>query len=458
MVRLIIVYLHHEKENIEDMKPQFLVGAVSSDSGKTLFVMGLLRLLRKRDLKVQSYKTGPNFMDAQLHALANGVESVNLDSFLSSRTRLQLLYNTYGEKADICITEGSAALFDGYKRLHGSNAELAQILSTPVVLIVNARSAAYSLAPILYGFKNFISSVHFVGVVFNQVSSPLHYSYLKDACNDAGLQCLGYIPYDETLRLPACHTSLTQTVKVELESVIEKVASYINEHVDVDRILKLSTRIFPCPYTLPYTSDIETEGPFIPTHRRLKIAIARDAAFNFIYKENLDCLSREGNVQFFSPLYSNELPDADFIYLPGGYPELFARQLHRRKSFLQQLKTYVERGGKVWAEGGGMILLSRSLTIREGGSSYEMSGALPIDCTMIDTKLQSGYRCTKIGSSLLNGHEFRYFRVALSGQLQTIPVFNIKGIETHSPMYRYKNVIAGCVHWEWGRLGLGNFF
>lgn len=440
------------------MKPQFLVGAVSSSSGKTLFMTGLLRLLKKRGLKVQSYKTGPNFLEAQLHALANGVESVNLDSFLCSRTRLQFLYNTYGERAEVCMIEGSAALFDGYKRIHGSNAELAQIVSTPVVLIVNARSAAYSLAPILYGFKNFNSSVYFVGVVFNQVSSPLHYSYLKDACNDAGLQCLGYIPYDESLRLPNCHTALTQTLKVELEEIIEKVAFYISEHVDVERILKLSTRIFPCPYTLPYTSDIEAEGVFMPAHHKLRIAVARDAAFNFIYKENLDCLSREGSIQYFSPLYSNELPDVDLLYLPGGYPELFARQIHRRKLFLQQLKTYVERGGRVWAEGGGMILLARSLTIRDGGSAYEMSGVLPIDCTMVDTKLQSGYRCTKFGTSLLNGHEFRFFGVSQSGTVGVIPVFNAKGIETSTPMFRYKNVIAGCVHWDWGRVGLSCFF
>ena len=440
------------------MKSQFLIGAVSSGSGKTLFAMGLLRLLKNRRLKVQPFKCGPNFMDAQLHYLAGGVDSINLDGIMASRTRLQSVYNSYGEKADVCITEGSAALFDGYKRAFGSSAELSQVLSIPIVLIVNARSAAYSVAPILYGFKHFNPSVHIVAVIFNEVSSPAHFSCLKAACNDAGLQCLGYIPYDESLKLPVGHTALTQSVKQELEETTEKVAGYISQYVDVERLIKFTTRIFPCPYTLPYTSDVEVESIPYPASSRFKIAVARDAAFNFIYKENLDCLSQEGSVQFFSPLYSNELPDADLIYLPGGYPELFARQLHRRKAFLQQLQAYVERGGKVWAEGGGMLLLARSLTIREGGSAYEMSGALPIDCSMVDTKLQTGYRCTMIGNTLMKGHEFRYYGVNSDESVKKIQVLTVRGIEIDSPLYRYKNVIAGCTHWEWGRFGLRRFF
>lgn len=445
------------------MKPQFLIGAVSSGSGKTLFTMGLLRMLNNHNLKVQPFKCGPNFMDAQLHYLASGVDSINLDLFMASRARLQVVYNSYGEKADVCVMEGAAALFDGYRRTYASSADLSQILSIPVVLIVNARFAAYSVAPILYGFKHFNPAVRIVGVIFNQVSSPNHFSCLKRACNDAGFQCLGYIPYDESLKLPVGHVALTQSVKQELEVMIDKMACYIEEHVDVDRLIKSTTRIFPCPYSLPYTSDIESGDFPFPINSRQRIAVARDAAFNFIYKENLDCLSREGNVQFFSPLYSNELPQADLIYLPGGYPELFARQLHRRKAFLRQLYEYVERGGKVWAEGGGMLLLARSLTVREGGSAYEMSGALPLDCTMVDTKLQFGHRCTRIGNNMLNGHEFRYYGLTPTESdsefpMNKIQVLNVRGIEIPTPFYRYKNVIAGTTHWLWGRIGLSQLF
>ena len=440
------------------MKPQFLIGSVSSGGGKTLFAMGLLRVLKNRGMRVQSFKMGPNFMDVQLHTLAGGTEAINLDLFLSSRTRLQALYNFYGEKSEACIVEGSAALFDGYRRMNGSSAQLSQVLSMPVILVVNARSASYSVAPILFGFKHFNPAVKIAGVVFNQVSSELHYSYLKDACNDAGLQYLGYIPYDEALQLPGRHTSLTQSLRADLDSVIDKVSMYISQHVDVDRIMKIATRIFPCPYTLPYTSELETEVISSLWGKKMRIAVARDAAFNFIYKENLDYLSSEGIVQFFSPLYSNDLPEADLIYLPGGYPELFARQLHRRKNFLTQLRAYVERGGKVWAEGGGLVLLSQSLTIREGGTAYEMSGALSLECSMVGARLTSGYRSAKIGSNLLNGHEFRYYSVSPTDSISKIQVFNVKGVEMDTPLYRYKNVIAGCTHWEWSRVGLTHLF
>ena len=451
------------------MKPQFLIGSVSTGGGKTIFAMGLLRLFKKRHVRVQSFKSGPNFMDVQLHSMAGISEAINLDSFLASRTRLQSLYNSYGEGADVCFIEGSAALFDGYKRMHGSSAELSQVLSVPVVLVVNARSASYSLAPVLYGFKRFNSNVNIVGVVFNQVSSTVHYSYLKDACNDAGLQCFGFIPYDESLQLPAAHTALTHGVKAGLDKVVEKASNYIANFVDVESLLKHTTRIFPCPYTLPYTSDIDTENMPFSMDRQIRIGVARDAAFNFIYKENLDCLNQEGRIQYFSPLYSNELPNVDLIYLPGGYPELFARQLHRRKAFLTQLRDYVEDGGKIWAEGGAIALLSRTLTIRSG-TAYEMSGALPLECSMVDTRLRSGYRCTKIGNSQLNGHEFRYLSVtpveissdtltvADTAALSAIKVFNVKGVELDTPLYRYKNVIAGCTHWEWARVGLSQLF
>ena len=455
--RISCIFALLKREN-ENMKPQFLIGAVNSGSGKTVLAMGLLRLLKSRKLKVQPFKCGPNFMDVQLHALAGGTDSINLDAFMASRTRLQSIYNTYGEKSDVCITEGTAALFDGYKRMLGSSAELSQVLSIPVILVVNARSISYSVAPILFGFKNFNPSVHVAGVIFNQVSSSVHYSYLREACHDVGLQCLGYIPYDEKLRLPSGHTALTQPIKAELEEIIEKVAYYISQYVDVEKLLKLCTRIFPCPYTLPYTSDIEAGNEPLLAGSRIKIAVARDSAFNFIYKENLDHLYRDGNVQFFSPLYANELPKVDLIYLPGGYPELFARQLHRRKNFLQQLRNYVENGGKVWAEGGGMVLLAKSLTTREGGTAYEMSGVLPIECSMIDTKLQSGYRCARIGNTMLDGYEFRYFNVESTSCLHKIKVFSVKGVEMETPFYRYKNVIAGTTHWGWGRDGLLSLF
>ena len=409
------------------MKPQFLIGGATSGSGKTVFALGLLRALRKRGIKVQPYKCGPGFMDTQLHAISAGVDSVNLDSWFAGRTHLQYVYNKYGEKADVCMIEGNSALFDGYKRMQGSSAEMAQVVSVPVILVVNARSAAYSVAPMLYGYKLFRPQVKIVGVVFTHVSSLTHFSYLKDACNDAGLNCLGYIPFDESLKLPQRHTALTQSVRSEIEEVSEKAAMYVEQNIDLDCILKMCTRIFPCKYTLPYTSDVEETGINYAMHKSLKIAVARDSAFNLLYKENIDRLSAIGHVTYFSPLYSNNLPEADIIYIPGGFPEMFARQLHRRKTLMKQLKDYADKGGKIIAEGGGMVLLSRSLTVREGGSAYEMSGVLPFGCTMIDSHLHTGYRIIEMSDKSLRGHEFRFLSIdtensQLPSDIRIVPV------------------------------------
>ena len=404
------------------MKPQFLIGGATSGSGKTVFALGLLRALRKRGIKVQPYKCGPGFMDTQLHAISAGVDSVNLDSWFAGRTHLQYVYNKYGEKADVCMIEGNSA---------------------------------YSVAPMLYGYKLFRPQVKIIGVVFTHVSSLTHFSYLKDACNDTGLNSLGYIPFDESLKLPQRHTALTQSVRSEIEEVSEKAAMYVEQNIDLDRILKMCTRIFPCKYTLPYTSDVEETGVNYGMHKSLKIAVARDSAFNLLYKENIDRLSAIGRVTYFSPLYSNNLPEADIIYIPGGFPEMFARQLHRRKTLMKQLKDYADKGGKIIAEGGGMVLLSRSLTVREGGSAYEMSGVLPFGCTMIDSHLHTGYRIIEMSDKSLRGHEFRFLSIdignsQLPSDIRIVPVMNTRGAEADSCIYRYRNVIAGFTHWYWG--------
>lgn len=439
------------------MKPQFLIGGATSGSGKTIFALGLLRALMKKGLKVQPYKCGPGFMDIQLHSIASGTDSVNLDSWFANRTHLQFIYNKYGEKADVCLIEGNSALFDGYKRMQGSSAEMAQLLSVPVILVVNARLAAYSFAPMLYGYRLFRPQVNIAGVVFTQVASPVHYSYLKDACNDAGLNCFGYIPFDDALRLPHRHSAITQSARSEIETLTEKTCEYVERCIDIDRILKMSTRIFPCKYTLPYTSDVEDiETNMLIQGKKIRIAVAKDSAFNFLYKENMDKLSSFGNVVFFSPLFAKDLPEADIIYIPGGFPELFARQLYRRKEFLHHLKSYADRGGKILAEGGAVALLAQTLTARDGGTPYEMSGVLPIHCFVNKSGVVSGYRMLSLDTAKLKGYESRYLSFGTADMdnsdsvISKVTVENTRGVDSGTPLFRYKNVIASFTHFYWG--------
>ena len=435
------------------MKPQLLISAITAGSGKTLFTMGLLRALKKRGLKVQPYKCGPDFIDPQLLTIASDRESINLDIWMASHTHIQHLYNKYGEQADICITEGSGGLFDGYRRIQGSSAEMASVLNLPIVLLVNARNIGYSVAPIIYGYKNFYPGINIVGVIFNQVSSPNRFAYLREACSDANVDCLGYVPNIEAIKLSSKYSAITLTNRKTLNEQAETIAEVLEKTIDINRLLNKCNRTFPCQYTLPYCSDMEPE-PFNRQIPKLKIAIARDAAFNFTYRANIDRLAQIGNIVHFSPLYGYELPEADIIYLPGGYPELFARQLHRRHQMMESIKKYAEAGGKIYAECGGMAFLGRTLKSRENGTAYPMSNILPIDFTIPNTpKLVSGYRKMTYGDIELKGYEYHYSNILqddTSNEQNLKLITNWKGTDKILPIYRYKNVIASYVHWYWG--------
>lgn len=435
------------------MKPQFLISATTANSGKTLFTMGLLRALKKRGLKVQPYKCGPDFIDSQHLSIAADNESVNLDTWLSSSTHVQHIYNKYGEQADVCITEGSGGLFDGYRRMQGSSAEMAGLLNLPIILLINARIAGYSVAPLIYGFKHFYAGVHIVGVIFNQVSSPAHYSHLREACSDTGVDCLGYLPVMEGIKFSSKHSVISLTNRRSLDEQANLIASQMEKTIDINRMLNRCNRNFPCPYTLPYSSDFECDTYTYPL-RKIKIAIARDPVFNFTYRENISRLNKLGDITHFSPLYGYELPKADLIYLPGGYPELFARQLHRRRKMMESLKEYAEAGGKILAECGGMVFLGRTLKSKENGTAYSMSNILPIDFIMPSTpKLCSGYRKTSYQGNDLKGYEFHYSTIhqeETNSMCCMTPITNLKGIEHTTPLFRYKNVIASYTHWYWG--------
>lgn len=435
------------------MKPQLLISASATGSGKTIFAMGLLRAMKRQGVKVQPYKCGPDFIDSQLMTLAADNESVNLDVWMSSHTHVQHIYNKYGELADVCIIEGSGGLFDGYRRMQGSSAEMAKSLNVPVVLLINARTVGYSIAPVIYGYKHFYSGVHIVGVVFNQVSSPAHYTILREACMDIGIDCLGYLPYSEEFKLNFKHNAMTVANRKTMNRQIDLIANQIEQSVDVCRLINRCNRNFPCQYTLPYCSDMDLEQLVDPINKK-KIAVARDSAFNFTYRENINCLSKIGELRYFSPLYSDKLPEADFVYFPGGYPELFARQLHRRQKMIDSLRSYVESGGKILAESGGMMFLGRSIKSRENGTAYPMCNIFPIDFVVPSIpRLNSGYRMANVGNTALKGHECHYSSVLRDdtpAKWRMAMITNLKNTENIMPIYRYKNVIASYVHWYFG--------
>jgi len=411
-----------------------------SGSGKTTFTMGLLRALQRQGLQVQAFKCGPDYIDTRFHSLASGRESVNLDTWLASEHHVCDLYARYGTDADVCVTEGVMGLFDGYDRMQGSSAGIACLLDIPTLLVVNARSVAYTVAAQLHGMKTFLPALRICGVVFNQVSSERHLDFLKAACADAGLPCFGALPKAPGLEVPSRHLGLTLGARQEMEAWIGRAADLVERHVDIPSLM----RAVECPFP-------EAAAPAAAPSGTWRVAVARDAAFAFMYRENLAQLARLGPICFFSPLAGDSLPEADLLYLPGGYPELFAAGLSARKELMAQIRTYVERGGRVLAECGGMIYLSQAIEGIEGGP-YPMCGVLPFSATMAGARLHLGYRRLVDASGReWRGHEFHYSDLTDSGALPSAAAqYDARGERVPTPLYRVQNVIAGYTHLYWG--------
>jgi len=425
------------------MNAQLLIGAASSGSGKTTFTLGLLRALRNRGLQVQPFKCGPDYIDTRHHREAAGKPSVNLDSFMMSEEHIRILYQGYTEDADVAVTEGVMGLFDGYDRMSGSGAEIACLLDIPVILVVNAKSTAYSVAPLIYGFKHFSQGIRIVGVVFNFVASNNHYTFLKQAAEDAGVEALGYIPKQTDIEIPSRHLGLTMDDDFAFDIFADKIATLIEQHVDIDRLLEL-TNAYSLQQDIP-VHKTEAKHPILN-----RIAVARDAAFSFAYEENIQYLRELGEVVFFSPLEDTCLPDADFVYLSGGYPELYLKELSGNISMLNSIRHYIEQGGKLLAECGGMMYLCESIADKDG-NKYPMAGIFKQSATMENMKLRLGYRLLNYNGHQIKGHEFHYS--CIIPQEHPIPsvaeALTAKGIKTDTPLYRYKNTLAGYTHLYW---------
>jgi cobyrinic acid a,c-diamide synthase len=423
------------------MSSQFLISAPSSNSGKTTLTLGLLRALKNKGMRIQPFKCGPDYIDTIHHTKAAGKQSVNLDTFMASEEHVKGIYSIYSCNADVSVTEGVMGLFDGSDKMQGSSAAIAELLNVPVILVINARSMAYSAAPLIYGFKNFKKEIRVVGVIFNFVNTASHYSFLKDACADAGVEALGYLPENKSVTIPSRHLGLHISSETDYENIIETLAAEIPKTIDLDRLLAITEQT--SKPAIPDFDELESRSNY-------KIAVARDDAFSFVYHQNLEVLKGFGEITYFSPIGDQKLPEADLLYLPGGYPELFCSQLSSNKPMVEQIRQYCERGGLTYAECGGMMYLG-SLITDNTGRKWEMTDVLNCGTTLENTKLTLGYRTVQWDNLYMKGHEFHYSKLAETA----VPVFdvivkNAKGIEVETQIFRSKNTFASYVHLYWG--------
>lgn len=455
--------------------PQFLIAAPTSGSGKTTVSRGLMALFVKKGLKVQPFKCGPDYIDTKYHEVVCGRPSINLDTFMASQEHVSSLYARYSADADVAVVEGMMGMYDGYDRDRGSSAEVARLLGIPVVLVVDAKSAAYSMAPLLSGFINFRPDIRIAGVIFNRVGSLRHYRMLQEVCEDLNVTCLGYLPKQKELEQESRHLGLDFSRSKETEG-LDMLAGLLEEHVDWELLLSTTGRPLP-------TAAVE-EKPVLSEPGKLHISVARnEESFSFLYAEHLDILRRMGTVTFFNPEQDRAVPqETDLLYLPGGYPENRLEELAGARLARESIRSYIEAGGRTLAECGGMIYLSQSVLSdgdTDGGSAgscvgnigNEMVGVLPFSITneRRRRKLTLGYRQFDYNGWRLKGHEFHYTQFAVpetdgkEGGACSLPpsiaqVYNAKGGKVTTPVFHYKNLIASYMHLYWGEVDVMALF
>lgn len=418
-----------------------------------------MALLTREGYRVQPFKCGPDYIDTKFHTTVCGRPSINLDSFMASEGHIHELYARHAADADVCVVEGMMGMYDGYDRARGSSAEIAGLLHLPVVMVVDAQSTAYSMAPLLSGFINFRPEVRIAGVIFNRVGSASHYALLKEVCEDLGLPCLGYLPKRAELTKESRYLGLDYTGKEEQKD-IELMAAIMEQYIDYKQLLEQTT--------LPL---MEQKTDSLPAKRRkLHILVAQNKeSFSFCYEEHLEILHRLGTVTFFNPEQNRPIPGrTDLLYLPGGYPEKHCPRLTNAHLAIESIRKYIDAGGRVLAECGGMAYISQGILLDNlaGFRTNEqklMVGALPfqISTRKEDRQLTLGYRHFTYNGQLVRGHEFHYTQMVENPDEKlesAAQLYNAKGIRVDTPLFRYKNVIASYMHLYWGELDLLKLF
>jgi cobyrinic acid a,c-diamide synthase len=395
-----------------------MIAAPRSGSGKTTATLGLLRAFKRRGVDVVGLKSGPDYIDPAFHAAASGREGVNLDSWAMAPNLLAALAGQAAGHSTLALCEASMGLFDGVPGetgRTGASADVAAALGMPVLLVIDVSGQAQSAAAIVKGCAAYDARLKVAGVIVNRVGSERHRRLVAEAIEALGVPVVGALPRNDKIVLPERHLGLVQAGETEaLEARLETIADFIETHVDCARVLALAGEL-----------DLRSSSSAPPAVRPpgQRIALARDAAFSFIYPHLVQgWLAAGAEIVSFSPLADEPPPsDCDLCWLPGGYPELHAGRLAAATRFREGLRRFAETRS-VHGECGGYMALGESL-IDASGAAHPMAGLLGVETSFEKRRMTLGYREACIASNCalgragmtLRGHEFHYATIVAAG-------------------------------------------
>jgi cobyrinic acid a,c-diamide synthase len=432
---------------------RIVIAGTGSGVGKTTLTIGLMAALKKMGLTVQGFKCGPDYIDPSYHTAVTKRNSRNLDSWMLTKDLVLDIFSHGSQGADISIIEGVMGFFDGKnpETNEGSTAEISMITKSPVLLVVNCESMARSAAAIVKGFQLFAEGPKIVAVIANKVGSDGHFQLVKTAIEqECHVPVIGYLKREVDIEIPERHLGLIPSLeRGELDSFFDKLGTLVSETVDIEKLLELAVAE---PLEVSRKSSIFEK----PRENIVKIAVAKDSAFNFYYPENLEIMEAKGiEIVYFSPLADEELPeDVDGLYIGGGFPEEFAHDLACNLKAKRSLKQAIENGLPTLAECGGFMYLTEFIETTDK-KKYEMTGVIPGSIQM-QTKLAAlGYR--EINGQNANfiledlsarGHEFHYsiYQAVEEDVPYAYKTTGMRGVSKEG--YLLHNLVAGYTHFH----------
>ncbi len=433
--------------------PRLVIAGISSNVGKTTVMVGLVRALRARGLRVAVFKCGPDYLDPTYHVRAAGAPCHNLDGWMMGREAVLSTFMHASQGADIALLEGVMGLFDGASPTsdEGSTAEIVKWLQAPVLLVCDAGGMARSIAALAKGFSTFDPDLQISGLICNRLGSRGHLDLLRKA-TEGKPPVLGGLPKEAALAFADRYLGLHSADRVTVpEDVFVSWGDRVSEWCDVDAIIALA-RSAPALPQVPATARIVGEGT------RCRIGLAFDEAFHFYYDDNLRRLENLGaELVRFSPIHDAHLPDVDGLYFGGGYPEVHAEDLSRNLSMRKDVRSFAESQGPIYGECGGLMYLSNGIRTLDG-TLHPMVGLIPGEAEMKDRLQALGYvevdtkSETMLGPSGLKfrGHQFRYSDFRLPAEVEcTYSVRRRRGGEVFQEGYRQGNTLASYVHAHW---------